>query len=114
MKDALKAFVEHLAYNRHLSPHSVRAYTSDVEQYLASVVAARGVKLSALTADTVPTPPAAAQAPDDIWLVADTPFPPSTSGSTSRPPMRMVLIPLNILFQLAPPSPMAGPSFAPI
>jgi integrase/recombinase XerC len=50
MKDALKAFVEHLAYNRHLSPHSVRAYTSDVEQYLASVAAARGVKVAALTA----------------------------------------------------------------
>jgi integrase/recombinase XerC len=50
MKDALKAFVEHLTYNRHLSPHSVRAYTSDVEQYLAGVATARGKKLSALTA----------------------------------------------------------------
>jgi integrase/recombinase XerC len=48
MRDALKAFVEHLTYNRHLSPHSVRAYTSDVEQYLASVAATRGVKPSAL------------------------------------------------------------------
>jgi integrase/recombinase XerC len=50
MKDALKAFVEHLTYNRHLSPHSVRAYTSDVEQYLAGVAAGRGVKWSALAA----------------------------------------------------------------
>jgi integrase/recombinase XerC len=50
MKDALKAFVAHLTYNRHLSPHSVRAYTSDVEQYLAGVAAARGVKWSALAA----------------------------------------------------------------
>ncbi len=50
MKDALKAFVEHLTYNRHLSPHSVRAYTSDVEQYLGGVAAARGTKLSALAA----------------------------------------------------------------
>jgi integrase/recombinase XerC len=49
MKDALKAFVEHLTYNRHLSPHSVRAYTSDVEQYLTSVAATRGVKPSALS-----------------------------------------------------------------
>jgi integrase/recombinase XerC len=48
VKDALKAFVEHLALNRHLSPHSVRAYTSDVEQYLARAAAARGVKRSAL------------------------------------------------------------------
>lgn len=50
MKDALKAFVEHLALNRHLSAHSVRAYTSDVEQYLASTAAARGKKASALDA----------------------------------------------------------------
>jgi integrase/recombinase XerC len=50
MKDALKAFVEHLALNRHLSPHSVRAYTSDVEQYLASTAAMRGKKASALDA----------------------------------------------------------------
>jgi integrase/recombinase XerC len=48
VKDALKAFVEHLALNRHLSPHSVRAYTGDVEQYLAHAASARGVKLSAL------------------------------------------------------------------
>ena len=50
MTDALKAFVEHLAYNRHLSAHSVRAYTSDVEQYLAGVAAARRRRVSALTA----------------------------------------------------------------
>ena len=49
MNDALKAFVEYLTYNRHLSAHSVRAYTSDVEQYLASVASARGTKLPALT-----------------------------------------------------------------
>ncbi|MGE3473404.1 MAG: tyrosine recombinase XerC [Vicinamibacterales bacterium] len=48
VKDALKAFVDHLAQNRHLSPHSVRAYTSDVEQYLARTAAGRGLKLSAL------------------------------------------------------------------
>jgi integrase/recombinase XerC len=48
MKDALEAFVEHLAFNRHLSPHSVRAYTSDVEQYLARTAAARGARPSAL------------------------------------------------------------------
>lgn len=48
MKDALKAFVEHLALNRHLSPHSVRAYTSDVEQYLAHTAATRAARVSAL------------------------------------------------------------------
>ena len=30
-------------------------------------------------------PPAAAQAPELAWLVADTPFPPSTSGQKLRP-----------------------------
>lgn len=51
VKDALKAFLDHLALNRHLSPHSVRAYTSDVEQYLARTAATRGRKLSALALD---------------------------------------------------------------
>lgn len=45
---ALKRFVEHLALNRHLSPHSVRAYTSDVEQYLVRTATDRGVKRAAL------------------------------------------------------------------
>ena len=48
MKDALKAFIDYLALNRHLSPHSVRAYTSDVEQYLAHAAAARAAKVSSL------------------------------------------------------------------
>src|SRR6188768_3173624 len=42
-------------------------------------------------------PPAAAQAPELIWFVADTPLPPSISGSTSRPAYRIGLIPLNIV-----------------
>jgi integrase/recombinase XerC len=48
IKDALKAFVEHLTYNRHLSAHSVRAYQSDIEQYLGAVAALRRLKVSAL------------------------------------------------------------------
>ncbi len=48
MKDAVKAFLEHLTYNRHLSTHSVRAYASDVEQYLAGVAAGRGTRVAAL------------------------------------------------------------------
>ncbi len=47
-KDALKAFIEHLALNRHLSPHSVRAYTSDVEQYLDRTRVERGLKRAEL------------------------------------------------------------------
>ncbi len=50
MKDAVKAFLEHLTYNRHLSTHSVRAYASDVEQYLAGVAAGRGTRVAALAA----------------------------------------------------------------
>jgi integrase/recombinase XerC len=50
MKDAVKAFLEHLTYNRHLSTHSVRAYASDVEQYLAGVAAGRGTRIAALAA----------------------------------------------------------------
>lgn len=49
VKTAYKAFLAHLALNRHLSPHSVRAYGSDVEQYLARTAALRGVKLAGLT-----------------------------------------------------------------
>lgn len=48
VKDALRAFVAHLALNRHLSPHSVRAYTSDVDQYLDRTAASRGLKRSAV------------------------------------------------------------------
>lgn len=48
LRDALTAFTEHLALNRHLSAHSVRAYRSDVEQYLERTAADRGVKRSAL------------------------------------------------------------------
>jgi hypothetical protein len=49
-------------------------------------------KLSALTALKVPTPPAKAQLPDEIPLEIEIPLPPSTSGSTSAPPMRIALI----------------------
>jgi site-specific recombinase XerD len=46
--EALRGFVDHLALNRHLSPHSVRAYRSDVEQYLARTAAGRGTPVSKL------------------------------------------------------------------
>jgi len=49
-------------------------------------------KLSALTALNVPTPPANAQFPDDMPFEIEMPLPPSTSGSTSIPPMRIALI----------------------
>src|SRR5215469_632528 len=42
---------------------------------------------SALTPENVPTPPAAAQAPELSPFDTEMPLPPSTSGNTSRPEM---------------------------
>ena len=42
MRDHLKAFLAYLKLNRHVSPHTVRAYESDVTQYLALVAADAG------------------------------------------------------------------------
>ena len=49
MRDHLKAFLAYLALNRHLSPHTVRAYEGDVTQYLAWVASDRHRKISELT-----------------------------------------------------------------
>lgn len=48
MRDHLKAFLQYLKLNRHLSPHTVRAYENDVTQYLAFVSAGMGKKMSQL------------------------------------------------------------------
>jgi integrase/recombinase XerC len=48
MRDHLKSFLAYLKLNRHLSPHTVRAYDSDVTQYLAYVAAGAGKKMSQL------------------------------------------------------------------
>jgi integrase/recombinase XerC len=40
----LKAFLQHLALNRNASAHTVRAYDSDLSQFLAHAAAAAGVK----------------------------------------------------------------------
>jgi len=42
MTDHLKSFLDHLRYNRNASAHTIRAYGSDVAQYLAWVAADRG------------------------------------------------------------------------
>jgi integrase/recombinase XerC len=47
-RDHLKSFLAYLKLNRHLSPHTVRAYESDVTQYLAFVAAATGKRMSQL------------------------------------------------------------------
>ena len=49
MRDHLKAFLAYLKLNRHVSPHTVRAYESDVTQYLAWVASDKDRKISALT-----------------------------------------------------------------
>jgi integrase/recombinase XerC len=51
MRDHLKAFLQYLKLNRHVSPHTVRAYESDVTQYLAWVAAEAGKKMSELQPD---------------------------------------------------------------
>jgi integrase/recombinase XerC len=48
MREHLKAFLQYLKLNRHLSPHTVRAYESDVTQYLAFVASETGKKMSQL------------------------------------------------------------------
>ena len=48
MRDHLKAFLAYLKLNRHVSPHTVRAYESDLTQYLAWVASHTGKKMSEL------------------------------------------------------------------
>ncbi len=50
MRDHLKSFLAFLKHNRHVSPHTLRAYESDVTQYLAWVASETGKKMSALEA----------------------------------------------------------------
>ncbi len=49
MRDHLKAFLAFLKLNRHVSPHTVRAYESDITQYLAWVASDKDRKMSQLT-----------------------------------------------------------------
>jgi integrase/recombinase XerC len=48
MREHLKTFLAYLKLNRHVSPHTVRAYESDVSQYLAFVASETGKKMSEL------------------------------------------------------------------
>jgi integrase/recombinase XerC len=42
LKGQIAAFLEYIALNRHLSPHTVRAYESDLSQFLMSVATSTG------------------------------------------------------------------------
>jgi integrase/recombinase XerC len=58
LKEYTRAFLEFLRYNRNASAHTVRAYETDLEQFVASVAAGRGIKpsqaaVSAFTTDAV-------------------------------------------------------------
>jgi integrase/recombinase XerC len=48
MRDHLKDFLAYLKLNRHVSPHTVRAYETDVTQYLAWIAGETGKKMSQL------------------------------------------------------------------
>ncbi len=48
MREHLKAFLLYLKLNRHVSPHTVRAYDSDITQYLAWVAGEKQRKMSEL------------------------------------------------------------------
>jgi integrase/recombinase XerC len=48
MRDHLKAFLEYLRYNRNASDHTVRAYESDITQYLAFLAAERQRRIGEL------------------------------------------------------------------
>ena len=53
LKAQLAGFLEFLALNRAVSPHTVRAYESDITQFLAHVAAGSGRKRSELGPDDV-------------------------------------------------------------
>jgi integrase/recombinase XerC len=51
VRDHLKAFLEHLRLNENASAHTVRAYDSDLSQYLAFLATYTGTRVSELTVD---------------------------------------------------------------
>jgi integrase/recombinase XerC len=53
MIEHLKAFLSFLALNRNLSPHTVRAYDSDISQFLGHVAAEADIKRRDLTPDAL-------------------------------------------------------------
>jgi len=55
MRELLEAFLEHLHYNRNASDQTIRAYESDITQYLAWLAHDRGRKIGQLVATDLDT-----------------------------------------------------------
>ncbi len=55
MRDAIATFIEFLRYNRNLSPHTVRAYAADLDQFLQVVAASRACRPSQVRLDAFDT-----------------------------------------------------------
>jgi integrase/recombinase XerC len=53
VRDHLKSFLAYLRLNRHVSPHTVRAYDTDLTHYLAWLAAERARKISELSSADV-------------------------------------------------------------
>jgi integrase/recombinase XerC len=53
--EASKAFLEFLRYNRNLSAHTVRAYETDLEQFVSSIAAGLGTRPSGVRVDAFST-----------------------------------------------------------
>ena len=51
MIEHLKAFLRFLALNRNVSPHTVRAYDSDISQFIGHVAAEADIKRRDITPD---------------------------------------------------------------
>jgi len=58
LADAAGACLAFLKFNRNLSPHTVRAYQTDFEQFIASIAATRGCRPSQVEIAAFDRPPA--------------------------------------------------------